>query len=148
MQQLFWPCSAIIAASRSSKQEGCRRCSSVLTFLWHAQSNIILPCSRWRSRQQKQRSDHSIKGCHPGHCQAQPISCMRWDRTMQDTSAWRRHCVRRQPQKCEVLISSMLRKLPDFTMNWLQPRTVSCLPLHQLNLMHLAWMSRSSARGA
>lgn len=143
MQQPFWPSSAIITAIRSSKQKGCRHCSSVCTLPWHAQSSIILPCSRWRSKQQKQLNDHSIKG--------QPINCMMWDWTKQGTSAWRCHHVPRQPQKCGVWILSMLRKLPDF-MNWLQPRTVSCLPLvhviHQLNLMHLALMSRSSAKGA
>jgi len=46
----------------------------------------------------------------------------------------------------------MLRKLPEFTMNWLQPRIVSCLPLvtvnYQLKLKHLAWLSKSSAKGA
>ena len=142
MQQLFWPCNAIIAAIRSSKRVGCRGCSSVLTLPWHAQSNIILPCSRWSSKQQKQLSDHSITGCHPRHWQEPPISCMWCDGTMQDTSAWRRHHVPRQPQNCGVLILSMLRKLPEFTMNWLQPRIVSCLPLvtvnYQLKLKHLA----------
>lgn len=104
MQQLFWPCNAIVAAIRSSKRVGCRGCSSVLTLPWHAQSNIILPCSRWSSKQQKQLSDHSITGCHPRHWQEPPISCMWCDGTMQDTSAWRRHHVPRQPQNCGVLI--------------------------------------------